>query len=272
MEAGVRPILEDFAARHGLYLDKQGERPCRKGRKCTWIDANGNAHDLDFVLERGGTAEKTGLPVAFIETAWRRYTKHSRNKAQEIQGAILPLAQTYSRSAPFKGAILAGVFTEGALAQMRSLGFNILFFPYEMILEVFRRFGLDASSEEKTPDSRFQAKVRRYERLTEEQRGRLPVALMEANKPEVNRFLGALTAVISRHIERISVLPLHGAAQECLTIEEAMSYIERYEDPGIVQPVQRYEIQVRFSNGDVIEGRFGDKQGAIAFLAGYNAC
>lgn len=90
LEAGVTPLLTAFAEKHGLYLDRQGERPCRPGKRCSWLDLNNNKHDLDFVLERGGSADKLGVPAAFIETAWRRYTKHSRNKAQEIQGAIIP--------------------------------------------------------------------------------------------------------------------------------------------------------------------------------------
>src|SRR4051812_33111649 len=89
LEAAVEPLLADFAKKHGLYLDKRGERSCRPGVKCTWIDLNKNSHDLDFVLERGGTADKRGIPAAFIETAWRSYTKHSRAKAQEIQGAVM---------------------------------------------------------------------------------------------------------------------------------------------------------------------------------------
>ena len=75
MEAAVLPMLQGFATTNRLYLDRQGHRSCRKGSKCTWVDANGNAHDLDFVLERGGTPEEVGTPVAFIEAAWRRYTE-----------------------------------------------------------------------------------------------------------------------------------------------------------------------------------------------------
>src|ERR1700733_402462 len=101
-EAAILPVLTKFADDHDLYLDRKGPRPCRRGLKCSWVDLHGNAHDLDFVLERGGTDEKVGTPAAFIETAWRRYTKHSRNKAQEIQGAIEPLAETYRHSGPFK--------------------------------------------------------------------------------------------------------------------------------------------------------------------------
>lgn len=44
IEAAVLPMLTEFAAKHRLYLDKQGDRPCRKGRKCTWIDLHGNSH------------------------------------------------------------------------------------------------------------------------------------------------------------------------------------------------------------------------------------
>jgi hypothetical protein len=97
-EAAIKPLLQEFADRHGLYLDKKGPRPARTGKNLRWIDSFGNAHDLDFVLERGGSPKKIGTPVAFIESAWRRYTKHSRNKAQEIQGAVLPIAQQHHLS------------------------------------------------------------------------------------------------------------------------------------------------------------------------------
>jgi hypothetical protein len=269
MEAAILPLLQDFARQHSLYLDKQGERPCRKGRKCTWVDSNGNAHDLDFVLERGGTLEKVGTPAAFIETAWRRYTKHSRNKAQEIQGALVPLASTYSRFAPFKGAILAGVFTQGAIAQLKSLGFTILYFPYTMILEAFSRFNIDASSEEDTPDRIFQAKVKKYERLSSRQRANLAAELTRLNAVQVRQFVEALATAVSRRIDRIIVLPLHGVGEELATLDQAIAFVKEYAGNDGGGPVQRYEIQIRYSNGDVIEGQFANKQGAIDFLQTY---
>ena len=76
------------------------------------MDSKGNTHILDYVMEEGGSEAVQGRPRAFIEIAWRRYTKHSKNKAQEIQGAITPLAETYQDSHPFLGAVLAGEFTE----------------------------------------------------------------------------------------------------------------------------------------------------------------
>ncbi len=86
LEIALYPHLNTFAKQNNLFLDKQGDRLCRKGKKVSWYDLKANKHDLDFVLEKNGSQENIGEQVAFIETAGRRYTKHSRNKAQEIQG------------------------------------------------------------------------------------------------------------------------------------------------------------------------------------------
>lgn len=126
----IYPFLKDFSDENGFYIDKAGTRgKARSGKKVKWQDKYGNDHDLDFVIEDGGTKDVRGRPLAFIEAAWRRYTKHSRNKAQEIQGAILPIAEHYAWDAPFLGAVIAGIFTEGSIQQMQSVGFNVLYFP-----------------------------------------------------------------------------------------------------------------------------------------------
>ncbi|MEG4172922.1 MULTISPECIES: hypothetical protein [unclassified Microcoleus] len=126
----LKPRLEEFANTKNYYLDWQRSRPARSGKKVTWEDKYGNKHDLDFVIEIDGTDDQLGTPVAFIESAWRRYTKHSKNKAQEIQGAILPIIELHHLLAPFFGAVLAGEFTKPALAQMRNNGFAIIYIPY----------------------------------------------------------------------------------------------------------------------------------------------
>ena len=80
----LKPRLEAFAKAKNYYLDWQKDRLAREGKKVCWNDKYGNKHDLDFVIEAGGTETVRGIPVAFIEAAWQRYTKHSKNKAQEI--------------------------------------------------------------------------------------------------------------------------------------------------------------------------------------------
>ncbi len=76
LELAIEPHLEKFAKKNNLYLDKKGKRNARPGKKVSWTDNRGNKHELDFVLERGGTENRIGVPVAFIEAAWRRCTKH----------------------------------------------------------------------------------------------------------------------------------------------------------------------------------------------------
>ena len=117
VENAIERTLEDFSGQHGLYFDKQGNRSARSGRKVSWRDKFGNKHDLDFVLERGGSDEEIGSPAIFIEIAWRRYTRHSKNKAQEIQGAVLPLLEKYKSDAPSAAVVLAGEFTAAAIDQ-----------------------------------------------------------------------------------------------------------------------------------------------------------
>jgi hypothetical protein len=271
LEEAIRPLLADFANRHGLYLDQKGSRPCRAGKKCSWIDWNENSHDLDFVLERGGTPEKLGIPAAFIETAWRRYTKHSKNKAQEIQGAVVPLAETYQKAGPFKGAVLAGVFTSGALTQLISLGFTVLYFSYESVVAAFARFGVDASSDEGTPDGEFAKKVAAFEALPPPKRDQLAAELLRLNEAGVTHFMKSLEEVVLRQIERIIIIPLHGHEHHVATVPEAISFIEGYLDTEAVGlPVVRYEIEVRYNNGNVIAGKFSDKESAVEFLQTYH--
>jgi hypothetical protein len=69
-EVFIRNILQDVANQHNLYLDFKRPRPARGGQiKVTWQDGYGNKHDLDYVLERGGTEARLGVPAAFIESA-----------------------------------------------------------------------------------------------------------------------------------------------------------------------------------------------------------
>ena len=266
LEAAILPTLSTFCVQHKMYLDYKGKRPIRRGKKCTWIDKYGNKHDLDFVLERGGTLDFQGKPAAFIETAFRRYTKHSRNKAQEIQGAIEPLAETYNYDGPFKGAILAGVFTEGAIDQLKSIGFNVAYFPYTSVVEAFAEIGIDAFYDESTPDATSQQKVDKWLALSDVQRSRVQQALIENNIVDVRSFMEALHSSASRHVQSIIVLPLHGQLYELSSIDEAVLLLESYGEASAPPRFERYEIQIRFSNGNEIIGKFNDKPSSINFL------
>jgi hypothetical protein len=267
LELALEPHLEKFARKHKLYLDKKGERKGRKGKKVSWIDGNNNKHDLDFVLERGGTHNMVGVPVAFIESAWRRYTKHSRNKAQEIQSAILPLAGKYQNSSPFIGVVLAGVFTSGALSQLESNGFTVLYFPYETVIKAFKKFGIEASFDEQTAEADFRKKIDSWAKL--ENKKEVAKELLKLNRKEVNKFFEVFTRSISRFIERIILLPLHGKETEVRTIGEAIKLLGQYSESQSNLPLSRYELIIRYNTGDKIEASFKDKKDCVKFLESY---
>jgi hypothetical protein len=70
---------------------------------------------------------------------------------------------------------------------------------------------------------------------------------------------------MTRKIASVYVLPLHGSPQ---TPAEAITFIESFDESKPDAPFTRYEVGVRYSNGDEIRGQFTDKSAAIVFLRG----
>lgn len=268
LEVAISPHLQAFADKHKLYLDQKGKRPTR-GKKVnvSWHDAQGNKHDLDFVLERGGSANTIGNPVAFIEIAWRRYKRHSKNKVQEIEAAVMPLAEKYSGSHPFKGAVLAGEFTGNSITQLASHGFGILYFPYSTVLQAFAKFGIDAAFEESSEDSIIYGKIDQWAKLPN--KDDVGLELMRLNQTEITAFINQLEVSILRTIERVIVVPLHGKQSELTSIQDAMKFLTEYDESTGDSTFVRYEIFIKYSNGDKIEGSFAQKSQALDFLKFY---
>lgn len=267
IESILLPHLEKFCVENELYLDYQGKtRSARNGKTVAWTDGYGNKHDLDFVLERNGSDIKIGDPVAFIECAWRRYTKHSRNKAQEIQGAILPLFDKYRWTNPFLGVILAGFFTEGSLDQLNSLGFNVLYFPYKTIVEAFQSESINIAFYEETPDSSFEETNRRIQILSIEELNRIKELILKKNQKGIEEFFSSLKSKTQRYVTRVQIIPLYGRTNEFKSIEDAIIFLEShsiYEGSG---EFRKYELRVDFSNGDTISASFELQEKVEEFL------
>jgi hypothetical protein len=203
---------------------------------------------------------------AFIEIAWRRYTKHSRNKAQEIQGAIALLAETYADARPFRGVVLAGFFTAGAIQQLRSLGFHVLYFPYESVADAFASVGVDARFDEGTSDATLRRRLRHYDSLPAKQRSAIPLALCQRHRQELAEFLNGLRTALRRAVQIVHILPLHGRSHALSSVSEAIAFIEGFDESGLAQEFVRYEVIVRYTNGDEVRGQFQDKHSAVEFL------
>ena len=271
----VRNILGEVAQRHGLYLDFKRPRAARNGQgKVTWQDGYGNKHDLDYVLERGGTEDKAGAPIAFIESAWRRYTKHSKNKVQEIEAAVMPIALTFSRHQPFCGAVLAGEFTRSALQQLESKGFGVLHIPYDSILAAFNELGIDASSEDGkggTTEKQFREKIAKWESLPQPHASdHLLSKLHVLHGREIADFKQRLEAALNRQVASVRLTVLRGHSVECSDVNGAIAYLIeedkscRLREDG--EQREAFEVQIRFNTSARIEATFPKRAEAIAFL------
>jgi hypothetical protein len=261
-----KPVRE-FAQKHGLYFDTVGERKARGGKKLTWTDVHGSKHDLDFVLERGGTEDVIGEPVAFIELAWRRYTKHSKNKAQEIAGAVNPICEKYRLGKPFKGAILSGQFTENSLNQLKSDDFHVLYIPFEKLVQAFSVHGLDIDFDEDSKEADLKKKYaavskRSNKALLENVRNEI----LSSCDTEIKQFIDELEASYTRKIKAICILPLHGTRTEVVDVEKAISFINGYINIPVDQKLEYIEVIVTYNNGSFIQCQFKTKTEAVDFL------
>ena len=261
-----KPVRE-FAQKHGLYFDTVGQRKARGGKKLTWTDVHGSKHNLDFVLEKGGTEEVIGDPVAFIELAWRRYTKHSKNKAQEIAGAVNPICEKYKLSKPFKGAILSGQFTENALNQLKNDDFHVLYIPFEKLVNAFSTFGLDIDFDEDSKEADLKKKYaavskRSNKALLENVREEI----LSSCDTEIKQFIDELEASYTRKIKSICILPLHGTRTEVVDVEKAIAFINGYTNISVNQKLEYIEVIVTYNNGSIIQCQFRTKAEAVSFL------
>ena len=66
-------------------------------------------------------------------------------------------------------------------------------------------------------------------------------------------------------IKSIYVIPPYNPLQ---SPAEAIAFIEAFDESRPYEPFTRYEVGVRYSNGDEIRGQFKDKMSAVAFLSG----
>lgn len=261
-------ILDGLARKHNLYCDKKGERPAVRGNKVkvTWNDMYGNSHDLDYVFEDEGSEERQGAPVAFIELAWRRYTKHSRNKTGEIEGALLPLRETHPASCRFLGAILAGEYSQGGIQQLESHGITVLHVPFPQLVQAFQLADIDLAYPERSPASIKHNLINQWEQLSQSDLDQIRDALRTSIRTDLDRFIGELENSILRKVESVRILSLFGQEFHYTSIQESVAALNAYVPSSHSTVHVGFEVYVRFSNGSKIEGRFQTKRETIQFL------
>lgn len=258
-----------LSERHGYYCDRRGLRPKVRGRakKVTWTDADGNAHDLDFVIERDGSVDHRGLPVAFIETAWRRYTRHSRAKTGEIEGALLHLRQTYP-TCRFLGVILAGAYSLGGKTQLTSHEIAVLHIPFEALATAFRQRGVDLSYPEKASAEEKQAVIAQWEQLRPEDLANIEARIRTEIASEYAAFQSLLEQRLQRSVRLIRIVPTFGREFTFPSVQAAIVSLDDFrEERQTDLRFIRFDVKVEFSDDDEIEGKFHTKEEALRFIS-----
>jgi hypothetical protein len=146
----VQPLLLEVSRNLGLYLDYRLNNRNARGAKINWKDDYGNVVDYDFVMEIGGTNEKIGVPVAFLECFWRRGSRHSKDKARDDSGKLYPMRDVYP-TARFLGIIAGGDFTKPAIELVKSRNIDLFCILKSKIVETFSKYDItiDYSDKEK---------------------------------------------------------------------------------------------------------------------------
>ena len=144
----------------------------------------------------------------------------------------------------------------------------MLYFPYESVVAGFAAVGLDAAFDEDTPDATLRRRVEQYEKLSTAKKDKIAAFLRKRHKGDLAAFSSALRVTLTRKIESVYVLPLHGAARTLGDVAQAIVFIETFDESKPDGSFTRYEVGVRYNNGDEIRGQFKDKATTIAFLQG----
>ncbi len=270
-EIAIVRYLEPIVSEKGFYLDYRHPRPARGNqREVIGRDSRGNKHKLDIVVEKGGSETKIGVPKAYIEMAWRRYKKHSKNKVQEIAGAIITLAQTHAKEIPFYAAVLAGEFTNNAIVQLQSQGFFVLYFTYSEICSLFDTVGVSIRWEEDTNEETIQKIIDDLSFVLSDYNDviKLQKCFYCMYEQQLESLVEALCNSLDTVITEVIVIPIHGVPQICESIEMAVNFIMWYNEKNVV-PILRYEIIVKYNNGEEYTMGCSDKRKAIQFLNQY---
>jgi hypothetical protein len=248
----IFPLLGEVAESLGMFLDNRVvTRNCRS-KKVQWSDAEGNHVDYDYVLELGGNTHTKGVPVAFLESFWRRGARHSKDKARDDANKLLPMRNTYP-TARFLAIAACGDFTEPAKEYIRTRNVELFFISKEKIIGAFNSVGIVIDYPDTLPESEKSILVKNLERKFTEENQLLAatnlrkIAGQGAFTSFKQRIYGALTATP----QEIKIYSLARCGPVVFdSIESASIFLstspQKFPAAG---EISQYEYEVSFSDG-----------------------
>ena len=89
---------------------------------------------------------------------------------------------------------------------------------------------------------------------------------LSLNESQIGGFLTALDKVLGKRIDKLYLIPLHGRAYEFRTTDEPASCVREYKDDDASLPLVKYEIFVKYTNGNEIRSQFQEREESYTFL------
>lgn len=250
----VLPLLGQTANKLSLYTDNRFiKRPARR-EKIQWKDDEGNTVDYDFVLELDGSQDKLGIPVAFIECFWRRGSRHSKDKARDDSGKLLPMRSTYP-SARFLGIVAAGDFTEPARELIRSREIDFFYVPKEKVVASFHKHGLEIDYPDKLAESSKAKIAEQFSADFTREKGILVATeLIESiGKASVSSYVDRVRARLSALPQEIRLILRQESSPIIFkSLGEVSDFLNKPKF-SIYEPTESYIYQTTYSDGTEFE-------------------
>lgn len=251
----VLPLLQLVANQLALFLDSRFRtRPARSSPKVLWVDDEGNAVDYDFVMEIEGSDDSVGIPVAFIESFWRRGARHSKDKARDDTGKLQPMRDTYP-TARFLGVVASGDFTQPARDLVQSRGIDLFWVPKSKLVSAFSHCGVVIDYADTMPEAEKATLADAAERA-------LTPAVKHAAAEELRRLIGEpnLLNYVARVRAAIGALPQEisfvarrdSTPVVFVTVEEATHFLDA-PSYDFDEPVETYVYHVTYTDGSDFE-------------------
>ena len=250
----VLPLMTKVSKELNLFVDNRFvERPIR-GDKIIWQDVDGNQVDYDFVLELNGTPSQLGLPVAFIETFWRRGSRHSKDKARDDSGKLMPMRMTYP-TARFLGIVSGGDFTRPARELVRSREIHLFYVPKQKIIKAFEEHQLIMDYPDKADEEQKQQMASEFEaNFSTEKKKAVANSLIELiGKATVESYIAGVRSQLSALPQEIRFILRQDSAPVVFdSIDEATEFLISPDFAMVPQRVS-YVYQITYSDGSEFE-------------------
>ncbi len=248
----VRPILQEVANKLDLYLDHRMRARSARGEKILWKDEYGNFVDYDFVMELGGSDTNIGVPVAFLECFWRRGSRHSKDKARDDSGKLMPMRHSYP-TARFLGIVASGDFTKPAMDLIRSREIDLFYVPKVKVIESFSTVGIGMDYADKASEAVKFGIVDKFQTaLTDEIKVSTSAKLRELmTETVVQGYVDRVRASLSALPQEVRIIgELHSLPIIFETVDDAQEFLSQSKlcfDFKEAKPAYLYE--VTYSDG-----------------------